>query len=81
MSANKTDKILVLLGPTAVGKTEISLSIAEKFSCEIIGVDSMQVYTYMDIGTAKQPNRSGHGSRIILSTLSIRMIIIPSAVL
>jgi tRNA dimethylallyltransferase len=53
MSANQTDKLLVLLGPTAVGKTELSLSIAEQFSCEIIGVDSMQVYKYMDIGTAK----------------------------
>ena len=46
-------KLLVLCGPTAVGKTELSLQIAERFSCEIIGVDSMQVYRYMDIGTAK----------------------------
>jgi tRNA dimethylallyltransferase len=51
--ANQTDKLLVLLGPTAVGKTELSLKVAEQFSCEIIGVDSMQVYKYMDIGTAK----------------------------
>ena len=50
----KTRKtILVLCGPTAVGKTELSLQIAERFSCEIVGVDSMQVYRYMDIGTAK----------------------------
>jgi len=47
------NKLLVLLGPTAVGKTELSLRIAERFSCEIIGVDSMQIYKYMDIGTAK----------------------------
>jgi tRNA dimethylallyltransferase len=46
-------KLLVLCGPTAVGKTELSLQIAENFSCEIVGVDSMQVYRYMDIGTAK----------------------------
>jgi tRNA dimethylallyltransferase len=46
-------KLLVLCGPTAVGKTELSLQIAERFSCEIVGVDSMQVYRYMDIGTAK----------------------------
>lgn len=46
-------KLLVLCGPTAVGKTELSLEIAEKFSCEIIGVDSMQIYRFMDIGTAK----------------------------
>ncbi len=46
-------KLLVLCGPTAVGKTELSLEIAERFSCEIVGVDSMQVYRHMDIGTAK----------------------------
>ena len=45
--------LLILCGPTAVGKTELSLQIAERFSCEIIGVDSMQVYRHMDIGTAK----------------------------
>jgi tRNA dimethylallyltransferase len=45
--------LLVLCGPTAVGKTELSLQIAERFSCEIVGVDSMQIYRHMDIGTAK----------------------------
>jgi tRNA dimethylallyltransferase len=48
-----TQKLFILCGPTAVGKTELSLQIAEKFSCEIVSVDSMQVYKYMDIGTAK----------------------------
>ncbi len=46
-------KILVILGPTAVGKTELSLDIAEHFGAEIISADSMQVYRGMDIGTAK----------------------------
>jgi tRNA dimethylallyltransferase len=50
---NSLQKLLVLCGPTAVGKTELSLQIAERFSCEIIGVDSMQVHRHMDIGTAK----------------------------
>ena len=44
---------IAIIGPTAVGKTELSLRIAEHFSGEIISVDSMQVYKYMDIGTAK----------------------------
>lgn len=44
---------MVLIGPTAIGKTALSLEIAERFQCEIISVDSMQVYRYMDIGTAK----------------------------
>lgn len=46
-------KLLVLLGPTAVGKTKLSLEIATRFRCEIISGDSMQVYRGMDIGTAK----------------------------
>ncbi|OCT14224.1 tRNA (adenosine(37)-N6)-dimethylallyltransferase MiaA [Paenibacillus pectinilyticus] len=46
-------KLLVLLGPTAVGKTKLSLEIAQRYNCEIISGDSMQVYRSMDIGTAK----------------------------
>jgi tRNA dimethylallyltransferase len=57
MSANSThtDKpnLLVLVGPTAVGKTRISLDIAKAWNAEIISGDSMQVYRGMDIGTAK----------------------------
>jgi tRNA dimethylallyltransferase len=45
--------IIVLVGPTAIGKTELSLKLAAEFDCEIISMDSMQVYRYMDIGTAK----------------------------
>jgi len=47
------DPVLVLVGPTAIGKTDLSLSLAEHFKCEIISVDSMQVYRFMDVGTAK----------------------------
>ncbi|MCK9295140.1 MAG: tRNA (adenosine(37)-N6)-dimethylallyltransferase MiaA [Desulfobulbaceae bacterium] len=46
-------KIIVLAGPTAIGKTELSLAMAEEFGCEILSMDSMQIYKYMDIGTAK----------------------------
>ncbi|MDR2549273.1 MAG: tRNA (adenosine(37)-N6)-dimethylallyltransferase MiaA [Desulfobulbus sp.] len=45
--------VLALVGPTAIGKTALSLRIASQFCCEIISMDSMQVYRYMDIGTAK----------------------------
>ena len=45
--------ILVILGPTAVGKTALSLKLAEDFNGEIISADSMQIYRDMDIGTAK----------------------------
>ena len=43
----------VLIGPTAVGKTELSLLLAEKWEAEIVSVDSRQVYRHLDIGTAK----------------------------
>ena len=45
--------VLVLVGPTAIGKTALSLSLSKQFRCEIVSMDSMQVYRYMDIGTAK----------------------------
>lgn len=45
--------IIAIVGPTAVGKTELSLELAERFNGEIISGDSMQVYEGMDIGTAK----------------------------
>lgn len=45
--------VLILVGPTAIGKTALSLRLAKEFNCEIVSVDSMQVYRYMDIGTAK----------------------------
>lgn len=46
-------KILALIGPTAVGKTAFSFALAENLNCEIISVDSRQVYRYMDVGTDK----------------------------
>lgn len=45
--------LLVLVGPTAVGKTALSLSLAEAIGGEIVSADSRQVFRYMDIGTAK----------------------------
>lgn len=45
--------LIVLTGPTAVGKTELSISLAKAVNGEIISADSMQVYQYMDIGSAK----------------------------
>ena len=45
--------IVVLTGPTAVGKTELSIQLAKAIGGEIISADSMQVYKYMDVGSAK----------------------------
>ncbi|MGL5352192.1 MAG: tRNA (adenosine(37)-N6)-dimethylallyltransferase MiaA [Clostridium sp.] len=47
------NKILVIAGPTAVGKTELSIKLAKELNGEIISTDSMQIYKHMDIGSAK----------------------------
>ena len=46
-------KIVSIVGPTAAGKTALAVEIAEKLNTEIISCDSMQIYKYLDIGTAK----------------------------
>jgi tRNA dimethylallyltransferase len=46
-------KVVIVLGPTAVGKSEVALALAESLNGEIINADSQQVYRYMDIGTGK----------------------------
>ena len=45
--------LIILAGPTAVGKTKASIELAKQLNAEIISADSMQVYKYMDIGSAK----------------------------
>lgn len=49
----KKQPLIILTGPTAVGKTALSIGLAKALNGEIISADSMQVYRYMDIGTAK----------------------------
>ena len=45
--------LLAIVGPTAVGKTKISIALAQKLNGEIISADSVQVYRYLNIGSAK----------------------------
>ena len=49
----RRDRLLVIVGQTAVGKTEMALRLAERLPIEVISADSRQVYRLMDIGTAK----------------------------
>ncbi len=49
----KKNKLIVILGPTAVGKTKLSIDLAKQLNTEIISGDSMLVYKHFDIGTAK----------------------------
>ncbi|MBP3039519.1 tRNA (adenosine(37)-N6)-dimethylallyltransferase MiaA [Bacillaceae bacterium Marseille-Q3522] len=50
---SKKANLLVIVGPTAVGKTKLSIELAKHFSGEVISGDSMQIYKGMDVGTAK----------------------------
>ena len=46
-------KVIVICGPTASGKTKLSIELAKKINGEIVSCDSMQIYKNMSIGTAK----------------------------
>ena len=56
-----TPEILVITGPTASGKTELGVSLAERLGGEVVSADSMQIYKYMDIGTAKPTEEEMRG--------------------
>lgn len=66
------NKIIILGGPTASGKTDLALEIAAKFECEIINADSRQIYKYFNIGTNK-----GDVKRIENVELRIENFVIP----
>lgn len=55
MSKVKAQKVVVVVGPTASGKSDLAIKLAKKFNGEIISADSRQVYRGMDIGTGKVP--------------------------
>lgn len=57
------DKVIVIVGPTASGKTKLSIELAKQINGEIISADSMQIYKYMDIGTAKPTIEERQGIR------------------
>ena len=51
--SEKKQKIIVILGPTSSGKSDLAVKLAKKFDGEIISADSRQVYKGMDLGTGK----------------------------
>jgi tRNA dimethylallyltransferase len=65
-------KLIVILGPTAVGKTSAAIAVADKLATEIISADSRQIFTEMNVGTAK-PTKKELGKNIhhFISTKSI----------
>ena len=69
-------KIIVIVGPTGVGKTSLSLSLAKNYNAEIINIDAMQIYKEMNIGTAKIMDTKGIPHHL----LSIRSVNEPYSV-
>lgn len=61
MSGLKAPALVAIVGPTGSGKSELGLHLAERFGGEIINCDSLQVYRYFDIGTAKLPPAERRG--------------------
>lgn len=59
--------LIILTGPTAVGKTALSLKLAKKINGSVISADSMQIYKGMDVGTAKIKKKKWKTFRTILS--------------
>ena len=57
----KKEKVIVICGPTASGKTALSIELAKKINGEIVSCDSMQIYKEMDIGTAKPTKEEMQG--------------------
>ena len=58
-----TTRVLVVIGPTSVGKTKMGVELAKKLNGEIISGDSMQIYKEMDIGSAKPTKEEKQGGR------------------
>jgi tRNA dimethylallyltransferase len=54
-------KVIAILGPTGSGKSELALSVAARFAGEVVNCDSLQVYRYFDVGTAKLPPEARQG--------------------
>jgi tRNA dimethylallyltransferase len=55
------DKVLVILGPTAIGKSKLAVKLAKLYNGEIISADSRQIYKYLDIGTGKVTEKEMQG--------------------
>ena len=63
-------KLLVVVGPTASGKTELALALARRFDGEIVNADSVQVYRHFDVGSGK-PSAS---SSAVASAATLRLL-------
>jgi tRNA dimethylallyltransferase len=62
------NKIIVILGPTSSGKSDVAIKLAQKFNGEILSADSRQIYREMDIGSGKEPGRWNAKKKYYLSS-------------
>lgn len=69
MTKSPTNKLIVILGPTASGKSDLAIRLAKKFNGEIVSADSRQVYQEMDIGTSKLTQKQMTGIKHYLIDL------------
>lgn len=72
MGEVQREKVAVIIGPTAVGKTKLSIDLAKALNGEIISGDSMQIYRTMDIGTAKVTKEEMDGIPHYMVDIKIR---------
>lgn len=75
MGEVQREKVAVIIGPTAVGKTKLSIDLAKALNGEIISGDSMQIYRTMDIGTAKVTKAEMDGIPHYMIDIKIRRFI------
>ena len=68
MNKMKKPKVIVICGPTASGKTKLSIELAKTIDGEIVSCDSMQIYKDMNIGTAKVTKEEAQGVNCLLYT-------------
>lgn len=68
MANNKQNKIVVILGPTSSGKSDVAIRLAKKLNGEIISADSRQVYRGLDIGSGKEPGVFDEGKKVFISS-------------
>lgn len=61
LAKNKKPKLIVILGPTASGKTSLSIKLAKKFKGQIVSADSRQIYKHLDLGTGKITKKEMQG--------------------
>src|SRR3954447_3758444 len=63
VTVSRAHRVVVVTGPTASGKSDLSIALAQRLGGEVVNADSMQVYRGMDIGTAKLPVAQRKGAR------------------